>query len=49
MQFTQDLSGRIEVLHYVFSDQDVSVPKFGTLDYDADLTIVRAGLDWHLH
>ncbi len=46
MQFAQGLSGRLEVLYYKFSDQRLSIGGVGSLDYDADVTVVRAGLNW---
>lgn len=48
LKFSQNLSGRLEVLHYGFGDEKLSFPD-GQIDSDLDATVVRLGASFHLN
>ena len=49
-KFSQNLSGRIEALHYGFDDDVAFAGGNGTkVNISRDATVVRAGLSYHLN
>jgi outer membrane immunogenic protein len=48
MKLSHNISGRIEALHYGFSDERFGTSA-GVLSLDTDITTVRAGLSLHLN
>lgn len=48
MKLTQQISARVEALRYNFDDRSYGTAA-GVLDMGADVTTVRAGLNWHFN
>ncbi len=46
-KFSPSISTRIEALHYRFGDKEISTSS-GVIPYNADQTVIRAGLTLHL-